>query len=143
MGTCSLHDSNELSVLQYAEDTNHFDVSAVYSHPDQILCCEAAPKDPSLVLTSRQAQNCTKSISLWRMPNQALEDMIEDTGAAYNHEQEDMTEVTSFNQSSKPAAVRSMRWHSRDDTILTADEKLLSTWSIAEARISVSCKTSH
>ena len=140
MGTCSLHDSNELSVLQYSEDANHFDITSVYSHPDQIWAIEASPKDTSLVVTSRQTQSCSKALTIWKMPNQTAEDMDDDeAGAAvYNQDQPELTEVASFNQSMKPSTVRSMRWHKRDDTILTLDSKLLSVWSISEGKVSVS-----
>lgn len=32
VGSCSLHDSNELSVLQYSEDSHHFEVVNLYTH---------------------------------------------------------------------------------------------------------------
>lgn len=32
VGTCSLHDSNELSVFQYSEDAHHFETVITCSH---------------------------------------------------------------------------------------------------------------
>lgn len=138
VGTCSLHDSNELSVLQYTEDANHFDVTAVYSHPDQIWALEASPKDSSMVVTSRQAQNCSKALTLWKMEKQSVDDMDEDEAgtSSYNHDQLELSEIASFNQSLKPATVRCMRWHNRDDTLLSVDNKLLSVWKFGDAKVS-------
>lgn len=137
VGTCSLHDSNELSVLQYSEDSNHLEVCNVYAHPDQVCAIEASPKDASLVITSRQAQNCSKGITLWKMPHQSLDDIDADVGANYANDQLELTEIASFNQTSKPSTVRSIRWHYRDDdTLLTVDNKILSTWTIGSGKIS-------
>ena len=36
LGTCSLHDSNELNVIHYLEDSNHSEIEQLYNHPDQI-----------------------------------------------------------------------------------------------------------
>ena len=47
VGTCSLHDSNELSVFQYSEDAHHFETVTTCSHEGficfQILDSEHVP----------------------------------------------------------------------------------------------------
>ncbi len=36
VGTCSLHESNEISIVQYYADSNHLENVGLYSHPDQV-----------------------------------------------------------------------------------------------------------
>ncbi len=75
VGTCSLHDSNELSVLEYREDANQIDAVSLYQHPDQIWALASSPSDPSLVITSKQAADGLRGVTLWRMPRQTHQDM--------------------------------------------------------------------
>ena len=72
------------------------------------------------------------------MPNQGSEFYAEDVRVSYNSEQLELAEVASFNQSQKPACVKSVKWHSSGNTLLTVDNKILSTWNIGEGKISVS-----
>lgn len=135
VGTCSLHDKNELSVLQYSEDSNHFDTSALYSHPDQVWAVETSPKDPSLVVTSRQSHSGSKAVTLWRMPKQSKEDIEDDLGANYTNIPVDLEEITSFNQSQKPAFVRSLKWHNSEDLLLGVDNKIMTVWEMESGKV--------
>jgi WD40 repeat protein len=138
VGTCSLHDSNELSILQYFEDSNHFDVSCSFTHPDQIWAIEASPKDPSLVITSRQSLNASRSLTLWRLPQQDAESLsLDSAGDNHSNEQLDLTEVASFCHTQKAASVRDIKWSTTEDTLLTIDNKMLSAWKIGESSISL------
>lgn len=133
-----MHDSNELSVLQYSEDSNHFDVSCVFSHPDQIWALDASPKDAGLVVTSRQSQNCSKALTLWKMAKQTANDFEYDNTSSYNNDRTELTEIASFNQNQKIYTVKDIKWHSAGTEILTVDSKILSLWSVADGKISVS-----
>jgi hypothetical protein len=132
-----LHDSNELDILQYAEDSNHVEVTCSFSHPDQIWAVEASPKDSSLVVTSRQSQNHAKSLTMWKMPKQSPEDYEEDVRVSFNSERLELTEVATFNNSQKATTVKDVKWHSSGSSLLTVDNKVLTTWSIGESKISV------
>ncbi|KAJ1432272.1 hypothetical protein B484DRAFT_447906 [Ochromonadaceae sp. CCMP2298] len=138
VGTCSLHDSNELSILQYFEDSNHFDVSCSFAHPDQIWAIEASPKDSALVVTSRQSLGA-RSLTLWRMPQQDAESLAADPagGDSFHNEQLELTEIASFCHTQKAVSVRDIKWSSTEDTLLTIDNKMLSTWTIGEGSISL------
>lgn len=136
VGTCSLHEANDLSVLQYSEDSNHFESVAIYNHPDQIWAMDSSAKDSSLVATSRQASDCSKSITVWRMPNQQKEDLESDVSSGYSSETMDLQEVATFNQSQKPAIVRSIRWHATEDQLLGVDNKLMTTWDVTSGKVS-------
>lgn len=148
VGTCSLHDRNELSVLQYSEDSNYFDVSSVFTHPDQVWAIEASPKDTSLVITSRQSKECLKSLTLWRMPRQTMEDMMSDTEVIQSSHSSseyrtddailDLEELVTFNQNQGAHCVKDVKWHSAGHALLTIDNRLLSAWKIAEGKIIVS-----
>jgi hypothetical protein len=139
VGTCSLHDSNEMSILQYFEDSNHFDVSCSFAHPDQIWAIEASPKDSALVVTSRQSLGA-RSLTLWRMPQQDAESLAADPagGDSFHNEQLELTEIASFCHTQKAVSVRDIKWSSTEDTLLTINNKMLSTWTIGEGSISVS-----
>lgn len=137
VGSCSLHDNNELSVLQYSEDSNHFDAVAVYSHPDQIWAMEASPRDPALVVTSRQNQQCSKALTLWRMDKQSEEDIL-NSSSQYANEHLEVQEIASFGQSQKISFVDTIRWHHTEEQLLTFDGRILSTWSISNDKVTVS-----
>lgn len=136
-GTCSLHDANELDILQYSEDSNHVEVTCSFAHPDQVWAVEASPKDASLVVTSRQSQNHAKCLTMWRMPKQSPEDFEEDVRVSFNSERLELAEVATFNHSQKPSTVRDVKWHSSGSSLLTVDNKVLTTWSIGEGKITV------
>lgn len=131
-GTCSLHDINELSLLQYFEESNHTEVSCIFNHPDQVLALESSPEDPSLILTSHQNQSCFKTVSLWRIP---LEILDEESGPSLDRI--DLREITSFNSSQKMPAVSSISWNKSEDKILLADQKILSCWELRESSVEV------
>lgn len=139
IGTCSLHDSNELNVLEFFEDTNHFEVSAQYSHPDQIWAVESCPYDPSLVITSRQNAKGLKSLTLWKMERQETIDLEEIySGPAGLLELE---EKSSFGQSQKPAYVEKLAWNrnsQNQNALLSIDNKVLTLWDIQNSKVSVS-----
>ncbi len=138
IGTCSLHDSNELNVLEYFEDTNHFEISAQYPHPDQIWSVESCPYDSSLVLTSRQNSKGLKSLTLWKMERQEAIDLEEIySGPAGLLELE---EKCSFGQSQKPAYVEKFAWNKNNqnqNALLTIDNKVLTLWDIQNSKVSV------
>lgn len=141
VGTCSLHDNNELSVLQYSEDSNHVDSSGIYPHPDQVWAVESSPKDTQLVITSRLAHDCSKAITLWRMQNQTPEDIESDAITGYSNDQQELTEVTTFNQNQKASTISCVKWHKIKDKLLTVDANILTQWDIAGEKISVSAST--
>ncbi len=69
------------------------------------------------------------------MPKQSQEDIEDDTTSGYSSETLDLLELTSFNQSQKPSLVRSVRWHSSEDRLLSVDNKVLATWDVASGKV--------
>ncbi|RYG96767.1 hypothetical protein EON65_53900 [archaeon] len=135
VGTCSLHDSNEVSVLQYSEDSNHMEAVSLYSHPDQIWAIESSPTDPSLLVTSRQAFNGSKSLTLWKMDKQSTEDIAYGS-ALYHNEHQELIELDSFNPSQKAAYVGTVRWHKTEDKLLSFDGRILTAWQVSNDKVS-------
>jgi WD40 repeat protein len=137
VGTCSLHDSNELDVLEYFEDTNHFEIVAQYSHPDQIWGMESSPQDPSLVVSSRQTLDGRKSLTLWKMDRQEQIDLEEiyagPTGML------ELEEKVSFGHHTVGVAVEQMVWHgTQQNLLLSVNDKLLTLWNIQTSTVEVS-----
>lgn len=132
-----MHDQNEISVLQYSEDSNHFEATSIYSHPDQIWCLETSPTDPSLVVTSRQNVNRDNAISLWKMPKQEAEDLEEDQHN-YHHDILELNELSTFNKSKNPAIVNSVKWHNTENLLSSVDNATFTTWDIKDSQVSVS-----
>eukprot|EP01038_Epipyxis_sp_PR26KG_P011040 gene11040-14824_t len=130
VGTCSLHDSNELSVLQYFEDSNQIEAAAVFSHPDQIWAIESSGVDSALVVTSREAQNGAKCLTLWKMPSQSKEDIEKESGDGFTNERLELTEITTFHHSHKPTVVSSLKWNKNSNRLVGIDGKVLSIWNL-------------
>jgi WD40 repeat protein len=130
-----LHDNNELSVLQYNEDSNNIQAAEIYPHPDQVWAIESSPNDTSLVVTSRQSVSGSKSATLWKMKNQ--DDNNLDNLDNYNNDQFDLSEIASFSHSQKSSVINSIKWHKSNNKLLTMDSKTLSLWNIYEDKINV------
>lgn len=140
VGTCSLHDPNELNILQYSEDSNHFEIACIFTHPDQIWAIESSPKDLSLVITSRQSKDNYKSLTLWKMPKQTIEEManVEEVHHNnYNNDPLDLIEISTFNQNQKTTTIKDIKWHSLGSSLLSVDNKMLSSWIINEGKVTV------
>ena len=135
VGTCSLHESNELSVLDFDEDLNQLEAVALYAHPDQVWAVETSPKDAGLVVTSRQAQQQEQSsaVTLWRLPPQA--DASSGVG-----EKMDLVELSTISSASSYA--HSLKWHSTRDSLLVAEEGNIYCYSIAESKMTTVGKLS-
>lgn len=133
MGTCSLQDSNELSVLEYSEDSNQLEATAVFSHPDQIWTMEPSPQDPSLVITSRQSSSGSKAVTLWRMPRQSMQDLEDTSASAFVDDKLELEEVVSLTQSTgKQTFAHSIRWHANKDNILLGDGDIVSLYALKD-----------
>lgn len=74
---------------------------------------------------------------MWKMPKQSPEDYEEDVRVSFNSERLELTEVATFNHSQKASTVKDVKWHSSGASLLTVDNKVLTTWNIGESKISV------
>jgi EARP and GARP complex-interacting protein 1 len=71
-GTCSMESENEITILEYDEDTNTLSLAGLYSHPDQVWSMHAHPNDPSLLLTTHINKDGSQhGVTLWSMPGQS------------------------------------------------------------------------
>ena len=128
-GTCSLHDDNELTVLEYREESNSIEAVSIYSHRNQIWALESSPSDSSLVITSHSSIAAQKAVSIWRMPGQTKEE-IEQSDGLPNDDKIDLEEILTFPLWDNQSFVHSVKWHPSIDNILLADSKTISTWSL-------------
>lgn len=135
VGTCSLHDSNELSVLEYHENTNQIEATAIYNHPDQIWAIEPSPSNSDLLITSGQSSAGDKRLTLWRMPHQSADDLLE-TSTPIEDKLDLKTEST-FEIATLTTLIQDIKWHPDNDKILTADSNRVSLWSLGESTIKV------
>lgn len=136
VGTCSLHDPNELSLLQYSEDAHHLETISTFNHTDHVMAIESSPRDDQLVVTSRLAVNGDQAVTIWRLGDLSALTRQEDIG--YNDEVSnlELSDVVSFNQSKGPSQpVGSLKWHKSKESILMSDSKSASVWNIDEGRV--------
>ena len=140
VGTCSLLDNNELSVLEYHENSNKIEATAVYNHPHQIWAVEPSPNDSDLLITSSQSSAGEKHLTLWRMPHQTADDLIE-TSSPIEDKMELMKE-TVFEIADKASLIQNIKWHPNHDKILTTNSSSLSLWSLSVSSVKVRCHSS-
>ena len=135
VGTCSLHDCNELSVLEYHEDSNQIEATATYNHPDQIWSIEPSPNDSDLVVTSSQSSRGDKDLTLWRMPNQSVDDLQK--SSVHVEDKLDLVKESTFAISDKTTLIQNIKWHHTQNKILTTDSDAISLWSVGDTNAKV------
>lgn len=98
---------------------------------------ESSPKDTSLVATSRLAKNNNRSVTIWKMSNQSTEDISGgySSGPGYNDERVELKDVATFSQTQSLSTVNSIKWHSSQGLIVTADAKKCSVWNIEDGEV--------
>ena len=138
-GTCSLHDDNELTVLEYREESNSIEAVSIYSHRNQIWALESSPSNSSLVITSHSTIAAQKAVSIWRMPGQTKDD-IEQSDGIPTDDKLDLEEIVTFPLWDNQSHVNSVKWHQSIDNILLTDSKTISTWSFTESSVKQLCK---
>jgi WD40 repeat protein len=135
VGTCSLHDNNELSVLEYHENTNHIEATAIYNHPNQIWAIEPSPDESDVVITSSQSRTGAKDLTLWRMAHQTADDLIE--GSAPIEDKLELTKESEFAINEKDTLIQNIKWHPSQNKILTTNSNAISLWSIGGSKSEV------
>lgn len=71
VGTCALHDANELTVMRFHSEMNELGVDATLDHPSGpvgVLC--TSPSDKCLLLSAAE-ENPT--VNLWRVPDEVMD----------------------------------------------------------------------
>ena len=74
------------------------------------------------------------------MPKQTIEEMtnIEEVHHSnYHNEPLDLIEISTFNQNQKTTSIKDIKWHSLGSSLLTVDNKMLSSWVINEGKVTV------
>lgn len=133
-----MRDKNELTVLEYDEDTNQMDAAAIYNHANQVWAVEPSPQDMGLVITSSQSLSGSKSVTLYRMPRQHESEFEMETsmrGGNFNRDPLDLEKISVFQFKDSSTFAHTVKWHGIRDSVLTVDPKQLCTWSIGESAI--------
>lgn len=149
VGTCSTKENNELSVLEFDEDSNQIDAVGVYRHPNEIWTLEPSPSKKELVITSSQSTSNKKELTLYRMPHElqtpkkeVLEEGSEEAKGECPEENYSSGELIDlevygqFNFSDPSTFAHSVKWHSTNNCVVSLDSNnTLTSWSIAESDI--------
>ena len=128
VGTCSLHDSNELSVLEYHESSNQIEATAIYNHPDQIWSIEPSPEESDIVITSSQSSQGDNALTLWRMPHQSADSLLDNTAPV--EDKLELTKESSFPIEKSTSLIQNIKWHPTQNKILTTDSDAINLWSL-------------
>lgn len=96
---------------------------------------ESSPKDSSLVATSRLAKNNNRSVTIWKMSNQSAEDIGDGYSSGYNDDRVELKDLATFSQTQSLSTVNSIKWHSSQGLIVTADSKKCSVWNIEDGEV--------
>lgn len=144
VGTCSLHESNEVGVLEYNEESSQLEPVALYSHPDQIWALESSPQDAGLLVTSHQGllPSGRSGVTLWRMPGQGVGGEGDGAGAGVGGggDKVDLVPLTTLGtpQQDKETYAHNIKWHLSQDSILVAEDDAVSLYSLGAAGASAS-----
>jgi hypothetical protein len=126
-------------VLEYDEENNQMDATAVFSHPNQIWALEPSPRDMSLVLTSSRQSDGTNPVVLYKLPGQdiAFTNTDDDGGRAYEKDIQPPEELAQLTFGDAATFVNSFAWHTARDSVLTLDPASLTMWNIREGSVEV------
>lgn len=135
VGSCALYESNEITVLEYYENTNTIKESSTYSHKDQIWSLESSPKDPSLIVNSHQSISGDKAVTLYCMTGQdhidtsiEADDDTNESSSSHDHNKKDLQVIHCIDSSN--TYIHSVKWHPKTDTIALASSKTVSVYTI-------------
>lgn len=138
LGSFSLSVDNEVSVIEFDEDSGNLECVAHYAHRDRIWCMETSPMDSSLLVTSHQDKSLSNGVSLFRMPGQRIEE-IEGSGKDGNGWTGELVDLDFLKSIEKtgaekrdPSYTRSVQWSTLGDHLITAKSSTISVHDVGE-----------
>jgi hypothetical protein len=102
---------------------------------------EPSPRSPDLIITSKQSSAGDKGVSLWRMPHQT-EDEILDGDIVNFGDLLDLEEISRFPLRDSTVFVQNMKWHHTKDNVLVADSKEVTVFAVTDSAVKVSYRNS-
>ena len=155
VGTCSLSERNEITLLSYSEDnnSNNLDTRGVFSHPDEIWALEASHHYNDLIITSSHKKSGGKSLRLWKMNlendgNESIDSRsrsasVDDNNSINNNSSfnlgdtgDELKLLSDFNSHS--SFINSIKWSSKDEsTVITKDPHYITQWSVTSTGTSI------
>ena len=134
VGTCSLHDSNKIHLIEYQEDINSIQEVAVYDHKNQVFSIESSSHDECLLLTSWLSKTNKRGVTLYRtLDRDSLTDEMQRDN--YNNDIKSLDTIADLDVSSDD--IINVKWHNTKDRLLTGTSDQLSAWSIVESDVKV------
>ena len=134
VGTCGLHESNEISVLEYDENSNQIEANAIYNHPDQVWSLESSPTDTDLIITSHQSRAGGKNITMWRMPHQSAADIND---PVIYDDKLDLKQVSSYRPTDRSNVIQDIKWNPKQNDFLMCDCQSVTLMTIGESNLDV------
>jgi hypothetical protein len=128
VGTCSIHDSNEIQLLEYVDSSNSTRLISTIAHSNEIYQLESSPHDESLVISSWFSKNNNFGATLWKMPsiNESYDDFQSNIDS-----NSQLGNAGDFDTIS--TSMLTCKWHPIKDNVLIANNKVLSFWSVTES----------
>ena len=151
IGTCSLHEENDINIIDYQEDSNSIISISTYQHPEQIFSLEASSHDPDLFLSSWLNKSNEYGVTLWRMSD--LSDHRNNNNSNDNDNYDSSSSVTSTNRKDKLLHIAELhteeksklsipKWHHMKDTIITSNCHQLTSYSVTDSDVKVNSNIS-
>jgi WD40 repeat protein len=157
VGTCSVLEKNEVTLLEYVDESNELDPVAVMYHPDQVVALESCPTQELLLASSGLSTNGAASVNIWKLPSERNDDKIARTEHSSDlkddnaitegaNEDEDgrfgsdLQHVSSFafegnGTSSATPLVWSIQWDTKGKKVLTLDGQCVSVFGVGEGSV--------
>ena len=135
IGTCSLHDDNDINIIEYQEDSNSIISIASFHHHDHINALETSSHDPDLFISSSLNKSNKYGLTMWRIPNH-IENI--DSSNTSTDTSGKLQEIATLDTDSTRLSVA--KWHHMKDTIISSDCHQLISYSISDADVVVNTK---
>jgi hypothetical protein len=97
---------------------------------------EPSPRQPELIVTSKQSSSADRGVTLYRMPHQTEEEILSGDADVFG-EVQDIEEVARFSLRDSSVFVQNIKWHQTKDNILTCDSKEITLWSLTNSSVQV------
>lgn len=139
VGTCSLHEENDINIIDYQEDSNSIISISTYQHPEQIFSLEASSHDPDLFLSSWINKSNECGLTLWRMSNRNNNDNFDQTSESASRK-EKLLLISELDTDKSKLSIP--KWHHMKDTIISSNCDQLISYSVTDSDVKVNTKIS-
>lgn len=144
LGSFTLGADNEVSVIEFDEETGNLECVAQYAQGEKkIWSMETSPKDSSLLVTSYQDKSLNNGVSLCKMPGQTLQEIESNRGEGntlMSGEKMDLEVLQDIEKTGAekrdPSYTTSVKWSTLGDQLITAKASTISVHTIGASNSS-------